>query len=256
MATYNYFAHQSQVAPNYYWPNELVRNVFGYPLATQVADPLGGSFFYTLVDDSNQVEGIAGGYGPGDNDYTQAIHALIGLIVDEGVPNLGHRDQILGISPFSSVFVESGAGYGVNLLASLQNYWAFHTGVRATPASYLTGVVVADGNGNQLFDPGEGLAGVTVHANALAAVTGATGGYTLPAPGGSYTVTCSGGGFLGTGTAAVTVLGWNRQVDCISGQSGAFVDFVAVPEAGAAASAVAATAALVLLRRGRVTAPG
>ena len=40
LANFNYFAHQSQVAPDYYWPNELARNVFGYPLAATV--PAGG----------------------------------------------------------------------------------------------------------------------------------------------------------------------------------------------------------------------
>src|SRR5262249_22249090 len=88
MATNDYFGHQSQVGPPFYWPNELVRTVFGYPLATQVPDPLGGAFFYTLPDDSNQIESISAGFGPGQNDQTQAINAVIGLIVDAGIPGL------------------------------------------------------------------------------------------------------------------------------------------------------------------------
>lgn len=251
LATNDTWGHQSQVGPNFYWPNELVRNVFGYPLATQVPDPLGGAFFYTLPDDSNQIEALAAGYGPGTSDYTQGVHAVIGLIVDEGVPSLGHRKQLLATTPFNTVFVEAAAGYGVDAGSSYRNYWAFHTGVRASLQTYLTGVVFADGNGNGRFDPGEGLGGVTVDAGVGSAVTGASGGYSILAPGGTHDVTCSGGPFAGTAAAQVAVIGFNRQVDCISGQPVAWVDFV--PEPGTTALGLAATAALAVLRRARAT---
>jgi hypothetical protein len=249
MATHDYFAHQSQVAPDFYHPNELARNVFGYPLATQVPDPLGGSFFYTLVDDSNQIESLSAGYGPGSSDYTKAVNSVIGLIVDEGVPSLGHRHHLLASTPFNTVFVEAGPGYGSNAAATYRNYWAFHTGVRSTIQSWLTGVVFADGNGNDRFDPGEGLAGVTVDAGVASAVTGASGGYSIAIPGGQHDVTCSGGGFAGTASAQVTVIGFNRQVDCISGDPVAWVDFAPAPEPGAPALGLAALAALAARRR-------
>jgi hypothetical protein len=251
LATNNYFGHQSQVGPNFYWPNELVRNVFGYPLADEVPVPGNPGAFYTLVDDSNQVESLAAGYGPGVQDYTKGVNAVIGLIVDSGVGSLGHRKHLLAMTEFNTFFVEAGAGYGVNASATYRNYWAFHTGVREAIQSYLTGVVFADANTNSIYDPGEGLAGVTVQAGAASTTTGASGGYSLLITGGTHDVTCSGGAFAGTAAAQVTVIGYNREVDCISGQTEAWVDFVQVPEPGAGALGLAAGGVLVVVRRRR-----
>lgn len=241
LASYDYFAHQSQVAPNYYWPNELARNVFGYPLATTV--PAGGSSYYTIADDSNQIESLAAGYGGGDSNYVYAINAVTGLIVDSGVPSLGHRVHLLATSAFTASFVEAGPGYGYSAAATYRNYWAFHTGVRSAPQARLTGVAYDDANGNTLFDPGEGLAGVTVAAGALSTVTGASGGYALAVPDGTHVVACSGGGFAGVATTIVDVAGANEAVDCISGETAAYVAFV-VPEAGGTASGAFALGAI------------
>ena len=246
LATNNYFGHQSQVGPNFYWPNELARNVFGYPLAMHVPDSCVPSC-YSLFDDANQIESLAAGYGSGTADRTKGVNVVIGLIVDSGVPSLGHRLHLLAMTDFNAVFVEAGPGYGVSLTADYVNYWAFHTGVKANVETFLTGVAFSDGNGNSLFDPGEGLAGVTVQAGLLFATTGATGGYSLLIPSGTHAVTCSGGGFGGTAAASVGVIGFNRELDCISGQAGAIVDFV--PEPGAAALGLAAAAALLATRR-------
>lgn len=248
LASYNYFAHQSQVAPDYYWPNELARNVFGYPLATTV--PAGGNSYYTIADNSNQIESLAAGYGGGGNNYAFAINALTGLVVDSGVPSLGHRVHILATSAFTSAFVEAGPGYGYSAGATYRNYWAFHTGVRSTPQSWLTGVAYDDVNGNALFDPGEGLAGVTVQAGALSTTTGTAGGYSLAVPDGTHTVTCSGGPFVGVSETVVEVDGANQAVDCIAGEPIAYVAF-AVPEAGAFLGGLAALAAITGLHRAR-----
>jgi hypothetical protein len=249
MADNNYFSHQSQVQPDFLWPNDLVRNVFGYPLATQV--PAAGGGFYVLPDDSNQIESIAGGYGPGTSDFGQALNAVLALIVDDGVPSLGHRRHLLATEEFNQSFVEAGAGFGFDGSSDYRNYWAFHTGVKAEPETYLTGVVFADGNGNDLYDAGEGLAGVTVAGGGANTTTDAAGGYSLLMGSGSHTVTCSGGGFSGTGSAAVVVAGANREVDCVSGFAGAYVDFIAVPEPVPDAAGAAALGALALLARRR-----
>lgn len=250
MATNNYWGHQSQVGPTFYWPNELVRNVYGYPLP-QYVPPSCIPSCYVLDDNSNQVESLAAGYGPGTNDRSIAINAVTGLVIDTGVPGLGHRIHLLGMDDFNALFVEAGAGYGYAAASTYQNYWAFHTGLKASVETFLTGVVFADGNGNSLFDPGEGLAGVTVQAGAYSATTGATGGYSILIPGGSHAVTCSGGGFSGVASATVNVIGFNREVDCMSGAPAAFVDFVAAPEPGGAELGIAALAGLVATRRRR-----
>lgn len=256
MAFYDYFAHQSEVAPDFIWPNDLVRNVFGYPLAMTL--PAGGSSFYPLNDDSNQIESIVAGYGAGSSDLTQAIHAVTGLIVDENVPLLGHRTHMLGMTGLSVQFVEAGAGYGNNGSATLRNYWAFHTGARAEPATFITGVVYDDANENERFEPSEALPGVTVLVGGTMVVSNGGGGFTVQVANGSYDVSCSGGSFVGTGAVeGVAVNGANREVDCISGFAGASVDFELVPEPARFAGALATLAAVgVLTRRRRGVTPG
>lgn len=248
LASYDYFAHQSQIAPDYYWPNELARNVFGYPLAATV--PAGGNSYYTIADNSNQIESLAAGYGGSATNYALAINAVTGLIVDNGVPSLGHRIHLLATSAFTSAFVEAGPGYGYSADATYRNYWAFHTGVRAAPQSWLTGVAYDDANGNALFDPGEGLEGVTIRSGGFSVTTGASGGYSLAVPDGTHTVTCSGGSFVGVSATQVAIAGANAAVDCISGEPIAYVAFF-VPEADGGTAGLVAVTAIAMLRARR-----
>lgn len=215
MADNNYFAHQSAVTGD--WPNKMARDA-GYPL------------WSTLADDANNIESISCGFGEGLSDQTQALNAVKLLIVDEGVPSLGHRIHLLGQGDFYSTFVEAGAGFGQNLSADCRNYWAFHTGLKDTVETFLTGVVYDDANGNDLYDAGEGLAGVTVDVDGTPTTTNAAGGWALAVADGSHTVAASGGGFAGSTQVSVPVSGANREVDFVSGMEGAFVDFMPVPE--------------------------
>lgn len=249
MATNDYFDHHSMVGPNFYWPNELVRDVFGYPLPMQMPAMCMMPNCYMMYDDSNQIESIAAGFGPDRFDLSQGVNAMIGLIMDTDYPNLAHRVHLLGMDDFNALFVEAGPGYGLSMAALYHNYWAFHTGMKASAETFLTGVVFHDGNGNSRFDPGEGLAGVTVQAGLFSAMTGATGGYSMAIPSGTHAVTCGGGGFDGSASASVGVTGFNREVDFISGRENAYLDFVSVPEPGAAALGLVAAAALVATRR-------
>ena len=83
---------------------------------------------------------------------------------------------------------------------------------------FITGVAYQDANSNGLYDPGEGIAGVTVTPNQgnWYAVTSTSGGYAIPVPAnsGTYTLTASGGPFNGA-TATVTVGGDNVKADWV-----------------------------------------
>lgn len=249
IATYDYSGHQSTIGPNYYWPQGLARS-FGYPLPETVPDGAGGYYFFP-DGVANFIESLARGYGPNRMNFSLGINALIALIVDSG--GLGHRVHLLGMSGLSGTFAEIGAGYALNPSGTFRNYWAIHTGVRETPQLLLTGVAFADGNANTLFDPGEGVAGVTVQAGATSVVTGAAGNYSLLVADGGHAVTCSGGGFSGSAAGWAEMDGTNHQLDCISGNAVAWLDFepAPAPEATAFGAALAAAGALAALVRRR-----
>jgi hypothetical protein len=73
---------------------------------------------------------------------------------------------------------------------------------------FITGVAYQDANSNGFYDPGEGIAGVTINPDHgdWFAVTASAGGYAIPVPAnsGTYTLTATGGPFNGA-TAVVTV---------------------------------------------------
>ena len=85
-----------------------------------------------------------------------------------------------------------------------------------TTTPFVTGVAFYDVNGNNFYDPGEGIGGVTVNVDGAGyhAVTAASGGYAVPVPLGaaSRTVTFSGLGFNAAATANLTGTN-NTKVD-------------------------------------------
>ncbi len=211
MATYNYFGHQSSVTGD--WPNKMARD-FGYTLPASWSS--GANYIESLA---------AGSYG----SYAQPTAPLNALIVDSGVNPPGHRNHLFGIGSFNAANREIGVGYGYNAAATYRNYWAIHA-TRSDPAGeFLTGVAFNDLNGNGRYDLGEGLAGVTVTANALTTTTNSQGGWAIQATAGVYNVTASGGGLGTTATASVTLGADNVEVDFVAGQSWAVVDFDQTP---------------------------
>lgn len=82
--------------------------------------------------------------------------------------------------------------------------------------AFVTGVAYYDVNANDIFDPGEGIGGLTVNVNGATfhAVTTATGGYAVPVPTNDVTraVTFTGLGANG-GSDAVITGGANVKVD-------------------------------------------
>ncbi len=88
-------------------------------------------------------------------------------------------------------------------------------GVRQGATPLITGVVYYDFNGNQFYDVGEGIGGVTVNVagSGYYAVTASSGGYAVPVTtNGNYTVTFSAPGLSRQVTAQI-VSGQNRKVD-------------------------------------------
>jgi hypothetical protein len=245
MADNNYFNHQSAVTGD--WPNKMARDA-GYPLPLTVQI---GQFIFGLPDTSNQIESIAAGFGPGRQDLSQAINALILLIVDAGVPSLGHRKHLLAMTLFNTGFTEVGTGYAANGSATFRNYWSIHTGLTASPETFLTGVTYDDVNQNGLYDVNEGLPGVAVDVGGASTQSNASGGWSLPVTSGTYDLTCSGGSFAGTSATRVGISDASRHVDCISGQADAIVDFTVPEPAAWLAQSLGLAGALLLARRRR-----
>lgn len=137
--------------------------------------------------------------------YTTPELALRGLIIDAGVPSLGHRNHLLA-NGSGYQHREIGIGIVQNGSGNYRNYYSIDSGSNSDVRPYLTGTVYSDTNGNQKYDAGEGLSGVTLTTTGATATTWATGGYSLRVSGaGSYTVTASGGGLSGPITQTVTV---------------------------------------------------
>lgn len=118
------------------------------------------------------------------------------LMVDENYPHRGHRVNLLNIGAI--LFREVGVGYSGNATSNKQNLNNYLTedfgNTLTTP--FLVGVVYNDKNGNNFYDIGEGVSGVTVTPDSgdFMAVTGTAGGYAFPvATVGTIMVTISGG---------------------------------------------------------------
>lgn len=148
----------------------------------------------------------ANGWAIGENVYAYSksdFYGHAGFEVDWGGTvatggmqfPAGHRDNI-----HSAQFREIGVGVvlgsnggtsGVGPQLVTQDF-----GARGGLLPFVTGVVYRDLNGNNFYDPGEGVGGVTVNVTGASfyAVTANSGGYSVPVPGdGPYVITFSGG---------------------------------------------------------------
>lgn len=139
------------------------------------------------------------------------------LFVDEGIAGRGHRKNILGD------FREVGSGFATG---AWQGYPSGHLScqdfARSGSKFFLTGVAFNDNiNPNNLYTPGEGLAGVTISARrtsdnkVFSTTTWNSGGYSLALSAGSYVVSASGGSLGGTadyGTITISDRNVKRDV--------------------------------------------
>lgn len=208
MAAYNYYAHQSSVTGKH--PNQIVRE-HGYEIPAH------------WPNNGNYLESVAAG-------YPDAAAALKALIIDEGVPNLGHRVQLLAMDAFFANNREIGVGFTFDTSATYWYYWVIHTAQVSSNDTFLTGVVYKDLNNDSRYSLNEGLAGVTVKVGNKTTVTNTAGGWSIAVQKGTTcTVTVTGGTFVGTTTTVVNVGNSNVAVDFISGRASAFVNFAEVP---------------------------
>lgn len=157
--------------------------------------------------------------------FANTGEALKALIIDDGIPDLGHRKHLLAID---SIFKnQSQVGIGVVLGGSgyYSNYYTIDTAAPSTNKPFITGVVYNDLNKNGKYDIGEGLGGVTVTVQGVGSVTTyASGGYQIQVNAGTYNVTASGGGLIGGFSSTVTVGSSNQRVTIVQGASQAAQD--------------------------------
>ncbi len=202
-----YFGHTD---PDGVGPNRHARES-GYKLAA--------SFGSKLAD--NNIESCSGG------DVLPA-DALKRLIVDEGVPSLGHRKHLLGMVPNHDSALEVGVGAVIPAPADgavYAAYYTIHTARTDKPEAFVTGVVYDDKNANGAYDPGEGLSGVTVAGGGANVKTHTFGGFALPLKPGPILVGCHQGEFKGQATAQVLMDTRNVHLEFISGKKEAVLNF-------------------------------
>jgi hypothetical protein len=146
--------------------------------------------------------------------FASTADALQGLIIDAGVPNLGHRHHLLAMDSVFQTQGQVGIGIVLNGSGPYGNYFTIDTAQTNDTRPFLTGVVYNDANNNGKYDIGEGLGGVTVTvAGVGSTVTFGTGGYSLQMSPGTYTVTVSGPGLPAAFTKPVTLGAQNVRLN-------------------------------------------
>jgi hypothetical protein len=139
-------------------------------------------------------------YGENSYAYAQSVdHAMKAFMIDWGVPDAGHRGNIMQPgTPDASTYSEVGIGI-VGSAPNSQVGPLVITQDFGRPANFtpqVVGVVYDDANGNHMYDMGEGEGGVQIvvddaNGNQVgSATTWDSGGYQIPvSTPGNYTVT-------------------------------------------------------------------
>jgi len=170
------------------------------------------------------------------------LYGHAGFIIDWGVESLGHRKNLLEFDRDSDFFREIGIGVvytvssssypGLRLLPPgifslstevgpiiITEDFALSATQPDTP--FLLGVVYDDLNGNNFYDIGEGVQGVTISLdNGQSTVSASSGGYSLPVDSpGTYQVTASGGPLSTPQIKEVTIGQDNVKLDFLVNQT-------------------------------------
>src|SRR5262249_29140388 len=81
--------------------------------------------------------------------------ALQGLIIDNGVPDLGHRRHLLAIDSYFQTQEQVGVGIVLNGTGQYQNYFTIDSASDGDTRPFITGVVFQ--SANNTYDIGEGM---------------------------------------------------------------------------------------------------
>jgi hypothetical protein len=183
-------------------------------------------------------ENIAASSGPANTVNATAAQLEDLLMIDAGEPGRGHRVNLLdtfGPPNDTPFYREVGVGYlhentpsppatGPTAFPGMTDLLTQDFGTSQTaPGPFLLGVIFTDGNGNNLYDAGEGVGGITVNiknggvVQSAFAVTASAGGYAVPIPGlgGTLTVMISGGTLAAPVSADIALGGENVKLDFI-----------------------------------------
>lgn len=133
----------------------------------------------------------------------------------------GHRKAIMSMSGNYTnvgyaVVLEANPATDVGPQVITGNFCSANTAAANHFNRFIVGTVWEDTNSNEQYDPGEGLAGVTVMPDkgAYYAVTANSGGYAIPITAAeTYTVTFSGGELIGVYPRSVVVAGNSVLLD-------------------------------------------
>ncbi len=166
--------------------------------------------------------------------YTQnAVQGHAGFNIDWGGDNVtgmqdgrGHRQAIMSMdSNYSNtgiaVVSETDTNTDVGPLVTTGNFAIANESVADHYNRFLVGTVWKDLNDNDMYDPGEGLANITVTPDqgSYYAVTANSGGYAIPVNAGNIVVTFSGSGLTEDVTRSATLSSQSVLMDLIYTES-------------------------------------
>src|SRR5579862_2687155 len=201
---------------------------------------------YTWMSGGMSGENIAEAGSPGGGLVADADQLENTLMIDTGIPGRGHRVNLLDTHA-APYYREIGIGYLHN---SVPTKTLFMTDLvtedfgrlDSAPGPFLLGVIFKDANSNTIYDSGEGISGITIQIlsggvlQSAYAVSATAGGYVVPIPGlsGTLTVQISGGTLSSPFSTDIGLSGENVKVDFIINGSVASVAPSSVfPPAGA-----------------------
>ena len=147
----------------------------------------------------------------GTTSYQDEVTAIHNWLMNSP----SHRTNLLNGS-----FREIGIGIVTGPFQGYSSVLATQDFATATGNAFLTGVAFDDKDGDRTYDVGEGLGGAAITARNTAtgavfsAVSGASGGYSLQLPAGTYNYTFAASG-LASMTGTVSIAAQNIKVDWI-----------------------------------------